>query len=148
MSVNSCTFIGNVGKDPEVKTMNNGDKVANFSIACTEKWTDKNSGQKKEKTDWINIVCFGPVTKVVENWVKKGTKLYVRGKFTTRKWQDQSGNDRYSTEIVVQGFGGELQLLDAKGGGGEVSQTTTTNEGRQKDFHNADLDDEVPCIQW
>ena len=148
MSVNSCTFIGNVGKDPEVKTMNNGDKVANFSIACTEKWTDKNSGQKKEKTDWINIVCFGPVTKVVENWVKKGTKLYVRGKFTTRKWQDQSGNDRYSTEIVVQGFGGELQLLDAKGGGGEVSQTTTTNEGRQKDFHNADLDDEVTFIQW
>lgn len=148
MSVNSCTFIGNVGKDPEVKTMNNGDKVANFSIACTEKWTDKSSGQKKEKTDWINIVCFGPVTKVVENWVKKGSKLYVRGKYQTRKWQDQSGNDRYSTEIVVQGFGGELQLLDPKGGGGEVSQTTASNEGYKPRAENDDMDQTIPFIRW
>jgi single-strand DNA-binding protein len=121
--LNQCQFIGNLGADPEIRSMNNGDKVANMRIACTEKWKDKNSGERREKTEWVSIAVFGPLVNVVENYLKKGSKVFVSGKFSTRKWQDQSGNDRYSTEIVLQGFGGTLVMLDSKGssGGGSGS---------------------------
>ena len=134
MSVNSCTFIGNVGKDPEVKTMNNGEQVANLSLACSEKWTAK-SGEKKEKTEWINVVVFGKLCKVIENYVKKGSKLYIRGKLTTRKWEDQSGQTKYMTEIVVQGFGGEIQMLDSRG---------EQKQEMRPSHDNNDLEDIIP----
>jgi single-strand DNA-binding protein len=104
-------LIGNVGQDPETRTFQDGGKVANFSIATSEKWKDKQTGEKKERTEWHRVAVFGPLTGVVENWVKKGSKVFVEGEIRTRKWQDQSGQDRYSTEIVLQGPGATLKLL-------------------------------------
>ncbi|MBL4859408.1 MAG: single-stranded DNA-binding protein [Acinetobacter sp.] len=134
MNVNSCTFIGNVGKDPEVKTMNNGDQVANLSLGCSEKWTTKN-GEKREKTEWVKVVVFGKLCKVVENYIKKGSKLYVRGKLQTRSWE-KDGQTKHMTEIVVQGFGGEIQMLDSRGGESKPAASIT--------HHNSDLDDQIP----
>lgn len=145
-SLNKCTFIGNVGKDPEVKTMNGGDQVANFSLACTDKWTAKN-GEKKEKTEWVNIVIFGKLCKVVENYVKKGSKLYVSGKLRTRSYE-KDGQTKYMTEVVLDGFSSELIMLDSKGGGGERA-AVAQNEGYQRNSSdNNDLDDQIPFIRW
>jgi single-strand DNA-binding protein len=117
-SINKCILVGNVGKEPEIRTLNNGNKVATFSLATSETWRDKNSGERKEKTEWHNIVIFNEnLVKVAEQYVKKGTKIYVEGQLQTRKWQDQSGSDRYTTEIVLQNFRGEIQLLGSKGDG-------------------------------
>lgn len=110
-SINKVILIGNLGKDPEIRTMQNGDKVANLRLACTESWKDR-SGERKERTEWVSVVIFGPLAGVVERYAKKGSKVYVQGKIQTRKWQDQSGADRYATEVVVQGYGGEMVLLD------------------------------------
>lgn len=109
--LNRCEFIGNVGRDPEIRTTQNGDKVASLSIACTEKWKDRDTGERREKTVWVPISVWGGVVEVVERYVKKGSRIYVAGQFETRKWQDQSGQDRYSTEIVLQGFNATLKLL-------------------------------------
>jgi len=117
-SVNKVILIGNLGKDPEVRRLNSGDQVVSFSLATSETWRDKNSGERKERTEWHNIVIFNEnLGKVAEQYCKKGTKVYVEGQLQTRKWQDQSGNDRYTTEVVLQRFRGELQLLDSRGGG-------------------------------
>lgn len=107
--VNSCTFIGRLGKDPEVRSMPNGDGVANLSIACSDDYKDK-SGNKVEQTNWINIVAFRGLADVIGKYTKKGSKIYVRGKQVTRKWQDKEGNDRYTTEIVAD----DIQLLDKR----------------------------------
>lgn len=115
-SVNKAVLIGNCGKDPEIRTLQNGDKVANFSLATSESWRDKSSGERKEKTEWHRIVVFGKLAGIVEKYVKKGSKLYVSGAIQTRKWTDQSGAEKYTTEVVLQGFGGELTLLDARKG--------------------------------
>ena len=120
-SLNECNFIGNLGADPEIRSMNNGNKVANFRIACTEKWKDRTSGERREKTEWVSIVVFGPLVNVVESYIKKGSKLYVSGSLTTRKWQDQSGQDRYSTEVVLQGPNSKLIMLDSRGDNGGQS---------------------------
>jgi len=113
-SVNKVIIIGNLGRDPEVRTFQNGGKVANLRIACTEKWKDKD-GNRQEKTEWIPVAIFQEgLIRVAEQYLRKGSKVYVSGKFTTRKWQDQSGADRYSTEVVLQGFGGTLVMLDGK----------------------------------
>lgn len=153
--LNKATIIGNVGKDPEIKSLNDGGKIARFSLACSERWTDKSSGEKKEKTEWINVVVFGPLAGVVDNYVKKGTKLYVEGKIQTRKWQDQAGNDRYSTEVVLQGFDAKLIMLSKSEGGGErrdkseddgtwgASSKPSQSEGKAKPKYSA-LDDEIP----
>ena len=112
-SVNKVILIGNLGKDPEVRRLNSGDQVVNFTLATSESWRDKNSGERKEKTEWHNIVIFNEnIGKVVEQYCKKGSKVYVEGQLQTRKWQDKDGADRYTTEIVLQRFRGELTLLD------------------------------------
>ena len=119
-SVNKVILIGNLGKDPEVRRLNSGDQVVSFSIATSETWRDKASGERKERTEWHNIVIFNEnLGKIVEQYCKKGSKVYIEGQLQTRKWQDQSGADRYTTEIVLQRFRGELQLLDSRGGGAE-----------------------------
>jgi single-strand DNA-binding protein len=118
-SVNKVILIGNLGKDPEIRTFGNGGKVANFSIATSESWRDKQSGEKREKTEWHNIAVFGEgLVGVIERYVKKGSKLYIEGKLQTRKWQDRDGNDKYTTEVVLQGPGTTLTMLDSAGGQG------------------------------
>lgn len=116
-SVNKVILIGNLGKDPEVRTMQNGNKVANLSIATSETWKDKSSGERKEKTEWHRVVIFGNLADIAEKYLKKGSKVYVSGSLQTRKWQNKDGQDQYSTEVVLQGYGGELTMLDGKGGG-------------------------------
>lgn len=117
-SVNKVILIGNVGKDPEIRTTQDGRKFANLRIATSENWRDKNSGERKERTEWHSVVVFNDnLAKVVEQYVRKGSKLYIEGQLQTRKWQDQSGADRYSTEVVLQGFNGVLTMLDTRGAG-------------------------------
>jgi len=116
-SVNKVILIGNLGKDPEVRTLQNGGKVANLSLATSESWRDKSSGERKEKTEWHRVVIFGNLADIAEKYLKKGSKVYVSGSLQTRKWTDQSGAEKYTTEVVLQGFGGELTMLDGKGGG-------------------------------
>jgi len=118
-SVNKVILIGNLGRDPEVRSMNNGGKVVNLSIATSETWRDKNSGERQEKTEWHRVVIFNEkLGEVAERFLKKGSKVYVEGALQTRKWTDQSGAEKYSTEVVLQRFRGELTMLDGKGGGG------------------------------
>ena len=117
-SVNKVILVGNLGADPEVRRLNSGDQVVNFRVATSESWRDKTSGERKEKTEWHNVVIFNEnLGKVAEQYCKKGTKVYVEGQLQTRKWQDQSGADKYTTEVVLQRFRGELQLLDSRSGG-------------------------------
>jgi single-strand DNA-binding protein len=117
-SVNKVILVGNLGADPEIRRLNSGEPVVNIRIATSESWRDKNSGERKEKTEWHNVVIFNDqIAKVAEQYLKKGMKVYVEGQLQTRKWQDQTGNDRYTTEVVLQKFRGELQMLDARGQG-------------------------------
>ncbi|GLQ23122.1 single-stranded DNA-binding protein [Algimonas ampicilliniresistens] len=167
-SVNKVILIGNVGNDPEIRTFGNGGKVANLSIATSETWRDKQSGERKEKTEWHRVAVFGEgLVGVIERYVKKGSKLYIEGKLQTRKWQDRDGNDKYTTEIVLQGPGTTLTMLDSRnsgGGGGSGgggynqdsggygnmdqggssgggSRSASAMEGPKQDF---DLDDDIP----
>ena len=118
-SVNKVILIGNVGADPEIRRTQDGRPIANLRIATSESWRDRNSGERREKTEWHTIVVFNEgLCKVIEQYVKKGAKLYIEGALQTRKWQDQTGNDRYSTEIVLQGFNSTLTMLDGRGEGG------------------------------
>ncbi len=155
-SVNKVILIGNLGKDPEIRTFQNGGKVCNFSIATSENWKDRNTGEKQERTQWHNIAIFSePISNVAEQYLKKGSKVFIEGQLETRKWQDQSGNDRYSTEVVIRPYGGNLTMLDSRSDGtsnlsqdyasqyqkdkpGEVDNRPTENEGIN------DLDDEIP----
>jgi single-strand DNA-binding protein len=119
-SLNKVMLIGNLGADPEIRSFQNGGKVANLRIATSESWKDKATGERKEKTEWHTVAIFSEgLVSVVERYLKKGSKVFVEGKLQTRKWQDAQGQDRYSTEIVIQGLGGTLTMLDgAQGGGG------------------------------
>ena len=118
-SVNKVILIGNLGRDPEVRSFQNGGKVANLRIATTESWKDKQSGEKQERTDWHTVAIFGDgLAGVAERFLRKGSKIYVEGQLRTRKWQDNTGNDRYTTEVVLQGPGAVLTMLDGKPGGG------------------------------
>src|SRR6201999_3625400 len=122
-SVNKVILIGNLGADPEIRTLNSGDKVANLRIATSETWRDRNSGERKERTEWHRVVIFNDnIVKVAENYLRKGSKIYVEGAIQTRKWTDNSGQEKYSTEIVLQKFRGELTMLDGKGEGGGASE--------------------------
>ncbi len=112
--INKVTLIGNLGQDPEVKYMPNGNAVTNITIATSESWKDKSTGEKKEKTEWHRVVFFQRLAEIVGEYLKKGSKVYIEGKLQTRKWQDQSGNDRYTTEILAN----EMQMLDSRGGSG------------------------------
>lgn len=153
-SVNKVTLLGRVGKDPEIRSFNNGGKVANFSIATSEKWKDRQTGEKREKTEWHKIAVFGdgPVG-IIERFVKKGSQIYIEGKLQTRKWQDRDGNDKYTTEVVLQGFGGKIVLLDSQGssnGGGYGGQSSgygsapSSGQGGEGPAESFDLDDEIP----
>ena len=126
-SVNKVILVGNLGADPEIRRLGSGDPVVNLRIATSESWRDKNSGERKEKTEWHSVVIFNDnLAKVAEQYLKKGMKVYLEGALQTRKWQDQTGNDRYSTEVVLQKFRGELQMLDLRGenaGGGRSFET-------------------------
>ncbi|KKB09714.1 single-stranded DNA-binding protein [Devosia chinhatensis] len=115
-SVNKVILVGNLGNDPEVRNLPNGGKVVNLSIATSESWKDRNTGERREKTEWHRVVIFSEgLTRVAESYLRKGSKVYIEGQLQTRKWQDQSGQDKYSTEVVLQGFNSNLTLLDGRG---------------------------------
>jgi single-strand DNA-binding protein len=121
-SVNKVILIGNLGRDPEIRSTQDGTKVANLSIATSENWRDKNSGERREKTEWHRVVIFNErLVDVAERFLKKGSKVYLEGQLQTRKWTDQSGAEKYTTEVVLQRFRGELTMLDGKGEGGGMS---------------------------
>jgi single-strand DNA-binding protein len=131
--VNKVILVGNLGKDPEVRRLNSGDPVVSFPLATSESWRDKQSGERREKTEWHNIVIFNDnLARVAEQYLKKGAKVYVEGQLQTRQWEDQSGQKRYTTEIVLQKFRGELQMLDTRSGNGIEERS-----GRGADFGNA-----------
>lgn len=122
-SVNKVILVGNLGQDPEIRSFQSGDKVANFSIATSENWKDKATGERKERTEWHRVsVTNQGLVKVVENYVKKGSKLYIEGKLETRKWTDSSGQEKYTTEVVLRPYAGELTMLDGRSGGGQGGQ--------------------------
>ena len=143
--LNKWCGIGNLGADVETRTFQNGNKVANFRIACTERWKDK-SGEKQERTEWVSIAVFSEgLVRVCEQYLKKGSSVYIEGKLQTRKWQDQSGNDRYSTEVVLQGFDSKLVML----GGGNTQGGNQGSHNEQGGGYSGgggggSLDDEVP----
>ena len=170
-SLNKVILIGNLGKDPEVRKMQSGDSVVNFTLATSDTWRDKNTGERKEKTEWHNIVVFNDqIAKVAEQYLKKGMKVYVEGALQTRSWEDQSGVKKYTTEIVLQKYRGELQMLDSRNegssrgsGGGEYDQSGGSDFGRSSPMQSSgggsrapapaqsgggnfsrDLDDEIP----
>jgi single-strand DNA-binding protein len=160
-SVNKVILVGNLGADPEIRRLNSGDPVVNLRIATSESWRDRNSGERKERTEWHNVVIFNDnLAKVAEQYLKKGAKVYIEGQLQTRKWQDQQGNDKYTTEVVLQKFRGELQMLDSRGQGGEGGQVGYDRGGRDSDFGQSgpsggggggggrggsrDFDDEIP----
>src|SRR3982750_4286941 len=117
--VNKVILVGNLGADPEVRSLNSGGEVVNMRIATSENWNDKATGERKEKTEWHNVVIFNEnLGRVAKSYLRKGSKVYIEGQLQTRKWQDQSGNDKYTTEVVLQRFRGELVLLDSREGGG------------------------------
>ena len=145
-SVNKVILVGNLGKDPEVRRMTSGEPVVNLSIATSESWRDKASGERKEKTEWHRVVIFNKnLAEVAEKYLRKGAKVYVEGQLQTRKWTDKDGAETYSTEIVLQNFRGELTMLDgrndggAAGGGGRVGAGETPAS-----FQRDEMDDEIP----
>jgi single-strand DNA-binding protein len=140
-SVNKAILVGHLGKDPEIRATNNGDKIANLSVATSESWRDKVSGARKDKTEWHKVVIFNEgLAKVAESYLRKGSKVYLEGALQTRKWTDKDGVEKYSTEIVLQKYRGELVLLDSKGD----SDATHSRADRPAETFNADLDDEIP----
>ena len=112
--INKVILVGNLGAKPEIKYASNGNAISNLSVATSESWTDKNTGQKQERTEWHRVSLFGKVAEIAGQYLDKGSKVYVEGKLQTRKWQDQSGQDRYTTEVVISGFSGTLQMLDRR----------------------------------
>ncbi len=162
-SVNKVILVGNLGQDPEVRRLNSGDPVVNLRIATSESWRDKQSGERKEKTEWHSVVIFNEnLAKVAEQYLKKGAKVYLEGQLQTRQWEDQSGQKRSTTEVVLQKFRGELQMLDTRGGGGgevedrsgrgaEFGNTGPMGRGggggtaaRSGSRMNEEMDDEIP----
>src|SRR6202008_1198005 len=120
-SVNKVILVGNLGADPEIRSLSSGDRVANLRVATSESWRDRSSGERKEKTEWHRVVIFNDnLVKVAEQYLRKGSKIYLEGAIQTRKWQDQSGQEKFSTEVVLQKFRGELTMLDGKGEGGSA----------------------------
>ena len=157
-SVNKVILIGNLGRDPEVRTLNDGSPVVTLSLATSESWKDKASGERRERTEWHRVVIFNEnLAKVAENYLKKGAKVYIEGQLQTRKWTDKDGNEKYTTEVVLQRYRGDLTMLDAKGeGGGSFSSDRSAkvegggtggsggggdSSGGGKD---SDFDDEIP----
>jgi single-strand DNA-binding protein len=146
-SLNKVMLIGNLGKDPEVRRMQSGDPVVNLSIATSETWRDKASGERKEKTEWHRVVIFNKgLADVAEKYLRKGSKVYLEGALQTRKWTDKDGHEKYSTEVVVQNFRGELVMLDGKGEGGGSGGGGRMSGGGDApaSFQREEMDDEIP----
>lgn len=159
-SVNKVIIVGNLGRDPETRTFQNGGKVCNLRIATSENWKDRNTGERRERTEWHSVAIFSePLARIAEQYLKKGSKVYIEGQLETRKWQDQSGADRYSTEVVLRPYRGELTLLDSRGdnpgggggGGGGYDDRDSYGGGDgggggggQPAPASQDLDDEIP----
>lgn len=162
-SVNKVILVGNLGRDPEIKQMPSGGSIANLSIATSETWRDKSSGERKERTEWHRVVVFNEgLVRIVEQYLKKGAKVYLEGQLETRKWQDKDGNDKYSTEVVLRNFNSSLTMLDGRnegggagaGSGGGYDQDRAParaagakakgGKGPSEDFSRPDFDDEIP----
>ena len=143
-SVNKVILVGNLGRDPEVRRMSSGDPVVNLSVATSESWRDKASGERKEKTEWHRVVIFNKnLAEVAEKYLRKGSKVYVEGSLQTRKWTDKDGQEKYSTEVVLQNFRGELTMLDAKGEGGGGGSRMGAGDAPAS-FDRSEMDDEIP----
>ena len=117
-SVNKVILVGNLGRDPEVRSMQSGDKVANLSVATSERWKDRNTGEMNERTEWHRVVIFGRTAEIAEQYLRKGSKVYLEGQLQTRKWEDQNGQERYTTEVVLRPYNGTMTMLDGRSGGG------------------------------
>ena len=153
-SVNKVILLGNLGRDPEIRSMQSGKKMASFSIATSKRWKDRNTQEQKENTSWHNIVVFNEgLVDVIEKYVKKGSKIYVEGELSTRKYQDKDGNDRYTTEVVLQGYNSNLTMLDSKNSlptSSENDLSSSTLDSQTEDLHGSkepdsqDLDDDIP----
>jgi single-strand DNA-binding protein len=160
-SVNKVILVGNLGKDPEIRRTQDGRPIANLSIATSETWRDKATGERKEKTEWHRVVIFNEgLTKIAEQYLKKGAKVYIEGQLQTRKWTDQSGAEKYSTEVVLQGFNSNLTMLDGRGGGGgggsfggedqgggdfgSSSPSSAPRRAVAAGGRNSDMDDDIP----
>ncbi len=147
-SVNKVILVGNLGRDPEVKSMQNGGELVNLSIATSEQWRDRNSNEKKVKTEWHRVVIFNEnLVRVAKDFLQKGKKVYIEGQLQTRKWQDQTGNDRYSTEVVLGKFRGELQILDGRNSMSENQSSISDDSSTQQtipDSVGEDFDDDIP----
>lgn len=141
--LNEATLAGNLGRDPEVRALNNGDKVANLALATSETWKDRETGERKERTEWHRVTVWGPLAGICEQYLRKGSKVLIRGRLETRKWQDQSGQDRYTTEIVLRGPQALLKMLDSKPQGGREDTSPPAQEPHAQQQHS-DLDDEIP----
>ena len=149
-SVNKVIIMGNLGKDPEIRNFPNGGRVCNFSVATSESWRDKNSGEKQERTQWHNIsILSEPLVNIAERFLKKGSKVYLEGQLETRKWQDNSGSDRYSTEIVLRPYKGEITLIDNKADSNMSNEPISNNQMDEIQENSVssnvdDFDDEIP----
>ena len=149
-SVNKVIIMGNLGKDPEIRNFPNGGRVCNFSVATSESWKDKNSGEKQERTQWHNIsILSDPLVNIAERFLKKGSKVYLEGQLETRKWQDNSGSDRYSTEIVLRPYKGEITLIDNKADSNMSNEPISNNQMDDIQENSVspnvdDFDDEIP----
>ena len=156
-SVNKVILVGNLGRDPEIRTTNDGTKIANLSLATSESWRDRNSGERRERTEWHRVVIFNDrLVDVVEKYLNKGSKIYIEGQLQTRKWTDRDGQERYTPEVVLQRFRGELTMLDGRGGGGggDFGGGSDFGGGGGQDFGGGsgsssgggagDLDDDIP----
>ena len=144
-SVNKVILVGNLGKDPEIRTLNSGDRVANLTVATSETWRDKASGERKEKTEWHRVVIFNKnLAEVAEKYLRKGSKVYLEGSLQTRKWTDKDGAEKYSTEVVLQNFRGELTMLDGRGGEGGGGGGGRGASEAPASFQRDEMDDEIP----
>lgn len=161
-SVNKVILVGNLGRDPEIRRTQDGRPIANLRVATSESWRDKTSGERREKTEWHSVVIFSePLCRIVEQYLRKGSKVYIEGQLQTRKWQDQQGQDRYSTEVVLQGFNGSLTMLDGRSSGAGAGAPASLQDSGQADYDGAgassgngagsggakfdkSLDDEIP----
>ncbi len=156
-TVNKVILVGNLGRDPEIRTTQDGREIANLTIATSEHWTDRNSGERREKTEWHKVVIFNPnLVTLTKKYIHKGSKVFVEGQLQTRKWQDQSGAERYTTEVVIQGYNGTLTFLDkpAGGAGNDFNASSgahhdngggsQASSGTRDQFNAAELDDEIP----
>ncbi|WP_375202872.1 single-stranded DNA-binding protein [Hyphococcus sp.] len=150
-SINKVILVGNLGADPEIRQTKDGKSIANLSVATSESWKDRNTGERREKTEWHRVVIFNEgLARVAEQYLRKGSKVYIEGQLQTRKWQGQDGNDRYTTEVVLQGFNSNLTMLDGRSGGGSFDRDSNRDGGGMSERGGSsggqsyELDDDIP----